>query len=358
MSSLVDDVQGFIARYVVMDDDQRLVVALWVLHTYVFEVFTQTPYLAVNSPEKQCGKTTLVGVLENSCNRPWNTVNPSEAVLYRKIHAQKPTLLLDEVQAIFKKGSPYEHLQTLLNVGNRAGTKVPRVLNPKSNELIEYNVFCPKVLAGTGVLPDMVADRSIPIRLERRTRAQTIDRFRPRYVGPIGVALRDQIEAWVKEADLNDEPPLPEELSDRQQDCAEPLLSIADSFGRGDEARLALVSLFTGERVDDEESLGVTLLKDLRRVFDAHSGSVSAYSESLVKELKELDESPWAKYDYGKGLDATSLAALLRPYSLHSKNIRGQDGKQRKGYRRHELEYVWERYLGDSAVTAVPDTTG
>jgi len=150
MSSLVDEVQRFIARYVVMDDDQRLVVALWVLHTYVFEVFTQTPYLAVNSPEKQCGKSTLLGVLEHSCNRPWNTCNPSEAVIYRKIHAQKPTLLLDEVDGIFRKGSPYEHLATLLNVGIRAGTKVPRVLNPKSNELIEYNVFCPKVLAGIG----------------------------------------------------------------------------------------------------------------------------------------------------------------------------------------------------------------
>lgn len=81
------------------------------------------------------------------------------------------------------------HLATLLNVGIRAGTKVPRVLNPKSNELIEYNVFRPKVLAGIGTLPDTVASRSIPIRLERRTRDQKLERFRPRCVEPVGVAL-------------------------------------------------------------------------------------------------------------------------------------------------------------------------
>jgi len=118
------------------------------------------------------------------------------------------------------------------------------------------------------------------------------------------------------------------------------------------------VSLFTGERVDDEETLGVTLLKDLRRVFDAHPGSPAAFTDSLVKELKELDESPWSRHDFGRGLDAVGLAALLKPYGLHSKNVRGDDGKQRKGYRRHELEYVWERYLGDSAVTEVPESSG
>jgi hypothetical protein len=53
---LVPDIVRFIRMYVVMSPEQLLVVALWVIHTHCVQVFDQTPYLAVTSPEKQCGK--------------------------------------------------------------------------------------------------------------------------------------------------------------------------------------------------------------------------------------------------------------------------------------------------------------
>jgi hypothetical protein len=52
VNSLVDDLMDFIGRFVVMSDDQRLIVALWVIHTHCLDAFEQTPYLAVTSPEK------------------------------------------------------------------------------------------------------------------------------------------------------------------------------------------------------------------------------------------------------------------------------------------------------------------
>jgi hypothetical protein len=331
-----------------MDGDKLLIVTLWTLHTYCVEAFPQTPYLAVNSPEKQCGKTRLLEVLEQVCNRPWKATNPSEAVVYRKVNKTKPTLLLDEVDGIFKKGSPYEHLATLLNAGNRAGTTVPRVLNPNSDTTIEYSIWCPKVLAGIGTLPDTIADRSIPIRLGRRTRDQPVERFRERYVAPEAKVLRDEIGAWVAGATISDEPPLPDELSDRQQDCAEPLLAIADATGYGDRARKALVTLLAGDRLDSEESAGLVLLRDLRRWFDERPQLESAYTSWLLQALKDMDESPWKTFDYGRPLDDRGLAALLRPYDVHSEPVRADGEKQLRGYRRLKLEHAWRQYLPDA----------
>ena len=36
--------------------------ALWVMHTYLLDAFHISPRLAIASPEKQCGKTTLIDV--------------------------------------------------------------------------------------------------------------------------------------------------------------------------------------------------------------------------------------------------------------------------------------------------------
>ena len=43
MTNLVDDLMDFIGRFVVMTDDQRLIVALWVVHTHCLDAFEQTP---------------------------------------------------------------------------------------------------------------------------------------------------------------------------------------------------------------------------------------------------------------------------------------------------------------------------
>ena len=126
----------------------------------------------MTSPERQCGKTRLLEVIELLVPEPWRVELPSEAVAYRHIHAKMPTLLLDEVDTTFnvRTRDRYEGLRALLNAGNRRGSHVPRCIG-SSGKLVNFNVFCPKVLAGIGMLPDTVADRSVPIRLERRRQA-------------------------------------------------------------------------------------------------------------------------------------------------------------------------------------------
>ena len=124
---LLDAVVEFIRSYVVVTTVQAHALGLWVLHTHAFEAAEVSPYLAVLSPEKRCGKTLLLRVLALLVRDPWRVISPSESVVYRKIEQDQPTLLLDEVDAIFSnRTGDYEGLRAILNAGNEPDTHVPR----------------------------------------------------------------------------------------------------------------------------------------------------------------------------------------------------------------------------------------
>jgi hypothetical protein len=339
LDDVLDEVVGFLRRFVVMTEAQAVVVALWVVHTHVIEAAEATPFLAVTSAEKRSGKTRLLDVLELIVRRPWRVINPSEAVMFRKIERDQPTLLLDETDAIFKSaGERTEPLRSLLNAGNRRGTTVPRCIGANRDELHDFNVFCPRALAGIGRLPDTVADRSIPVRLKRRAPSEQVERFRRRRAGPDGALLRGALElmAELHSHVLTDaEPALPDALDDRAWDAVEPLLAIADLAEGGWplQARQALVGVYGAREVDDESN-GLRLLADIRAIFAARQSN-RLPTELLLAALHETDEAPWADR-YGKPLSARTLAKLLKAYRISSNS----DGTNR-GYKREAFEDAW-----------------
>ncbi len=344
---LVPELMVFIRRYVVMSREQLLVTALWIIHTHCIEHIEQTPYLALTSPEKRCGKTTLLEVVAMLSARSWPTVLPSEAVVYRKVSADCPTLLLDECDAIFnpRSADKYEGLRALLNGGNRRGVTVPRCVGPKS-AIMEFKVFCPKLLAGIGSLPDTVADRSVPVRLVRKKPDERTRQFKRRDVEPIADALRDRVEAWAEKhgEDLEDaRPSMPSKLNDRAQDGCECLVGLADMLGCGVKTRKALVSLFEGERADDTDTYRMLLLRDTRDVWETLGNPRAVSTHTLLDELRSLEESPWRSY-YGREFDARDLAALLGHYNIASKSVYVR-GDSPKGYKRDDLFDAWARYL-------------
>jgi hypothetical protein len=93
--------------------------ALWVLHTYAFELRDVTAYLGIESPEKRCGKTTLLGVLNELVNRPIAAANISSPAFFRVIEEARPTLLIDEADT-FLAGN--DELRGILNSGYTRNT--------------------------------------------------------------------------------------------------------------------------------------------------------------------------------------------------------------------------------------------
>jgi Protein of unknown function (DUF3631) len=345
-AEVLAELVGFVRRFVVVSSAQATAIALWIVHTHAFEAADASPYLAVTSPEKRSGKSRLFEVVELLAANPWKVITPTEAVVFRKVDADRPTLLLDETDAIFGKrnGENYEGLRALLNAGNRRGTHVPRCVGT-SQQLVSFSVFCPKAIAGIGELPDTIADRAIPIRLKRKARSEHAERFRRRDVEAEAEVLFMYARAWAEYAvpTLADaRPELPDALDDRAQDAWEPLFAIADLIG-GEwpaQARAAALELSNGSDHEDE-SHGVRLLGDIRTVFDER-GVDRLASAALAASLAEMEESPWAEW-YGKPITAAAIARLLDRYEIKPKVIRVGDETPR-GYRRQQFEDAWERY--------------
>jgi len=353
LADLLADVAGVLRKYVVLGEDELTAVTLWTVHTWLFDEFDVTPYLAVTSPEKRSGKTRLLDVLERLVARPWRAVAPSDAVVYRKIEADHPTLLLDEVDTIWgpKAAASYEGLRALLNAGYRRGTTVPRCVGEGANLRVhDFDVFCPKALAGIGELPDTVADRSIPIRLQRKRRDERVERARAHNIELDARTLREDLAAWgeyLHGALAYDCPSLPDELDDRAQDTWEPLLAIADAAGGEwpERARKAAVALSTGHD-GSEDSLTVRLLADIKSAF-AVTGEERLPTQRLIDLLCEDETAPWGDW-HGKQITPHSLGRLLHRYNIKARKLRRGDETFR-GYEKADFADAWERYLAAAA---------
>jgi hypothetical protein len=189
-----------VRRFVVLSAAQADAAALWIAHTHAADASDTTPYFALTSAVMRSGKSRLMEVLELLVRSPLPAANLSDAVLFRVIAARTPTLLLDEADAIFgNKGREREELRGMLDAGWRRGAKAYRMGGANKTTLEEFAVFCPKAFAGIGsYLPGTLADRSIIVRLDRRTRAEPVERFRRREVGPAASDLRDRIADWLE----------------------------------------------------------------------------------------------------------------------------------------------------------------
>src|SRR3954451_3331385 len=112
--ALLDELEQVMTRHVVLPPFGAEAAALWVLHTYAFQLRDVSTYLGVESPEKRCGKTTLLSVLSELSNRAVALANISSPAVFRAIEEKQPTLLIDEADT-FLQGN--DQLRGILNSG-------------------------------------------------------------------------------------------------------------------------------------------------------------------------------------------------------------------------------------------------
>jgi len=349
LAPLLGDVRAYIRQYVVLSDAQADAITLWVAHTHAFDAAEATPYLAITSAEKRSGKTLLLEVLQLIVSRPWFTGRVTPAALYRRIHAERPTLLLDESDSAFKSGEEYgEALRGILNTGHRRGGSTTVCVGQGAN--MTYGVFSTfgaKGLAGIGTLPDTVADRAISIVLKRKAPGEQAARFKYRKAREQGASLREKLEAWASTSGalVEAEPDLPEALDDRARDGWEPLLAIADLAGDGwpQRGRIAALSLSVGDAREDE-SLGVLLLSHIQDIFTERGDVDKITSADLVRALVRMEEAPWGDLK-GRPLDARGLSKRLHPFTIKPGTIRLDGENTARGYYRKSFVSEWARYL-------------
>lgn len=363
VAAVLDAVVEFIRRYVVVSEPQAAALALWVVHGHALDAAETTPYIAITSAAKRSGKSRLLEALALLVAKPLRAAGVTQAALFRSIAERRPTLLMDEVDAIFgpKAGPNNEDLRALLNAGFQVGTPVLRCVGDGSKQkVVEFAVFCPKALAGIGKLPDTIADRSILIRLKRRARGETVARFRRREAEaaaePLHQALASLGEHHVDRL-AEARPELPEALDDRAADGWEPLFAIADLAGGDWPERSRRAAIVLAQARDDhDDSYDILILEDVKQIFlDSKVERIS--TADLLRALEKLEESPWADW-HGKSLTARGLARLLAPHGIRSGTVRLADGTTPKGYKREDFEDAWKRYVPEKrSLSATSDTT-
>jgi hypothetical protein len=371
-AALLNDLRRVFERFVILPKWSAEALALWTLHTYAFQWRNVSAYVGLESPEKRCGKTTLLTVLSELVHRPVVAANISSPALFRVIEEMRPTLLIDEADT-FLQGN--DELRGILNSGNSRKTAfVVRVANqftqynltaagsaaaaPPDGEpdlvacgatrLVRFSCWCPKVMAAIGRLPETLADRCIVVRMQRKTAGESCERLTNLDATP----LRQQCARFAqdhREKIAQARPPLPPDLNDRAGDIWEPLLALADLAGGPwpASARQAAAALSAGTQ---EHSPISSLLFAILLQF-AHFNAERLLSRDLVACLNNLPDRPWAMMRSGNSISEIWLSQQLRPYGIHPRSIRTGD-RIARGYFKEEFGEVFRRYIPRSEVEA------
>jgi Bifunctional DNA primase/polymerase, N-terminal len=87
-AELLDGLYAAVTRHVVMSKEAAVATALWIVHTHLMDVFNTSPNLAITSPEKECGKTTLLSRRADELRKQPDGFGSSGRRLYRS-HPQR-----------------------------------------------------------------------------------------------------------------------------------------------------------------------------------------------------------------------------------------------------------------------------
>lgn len=361
-AELLDQVRAAIARYVVLPTTEDLdAVTLWIAATHGQPFWACAPRKVIRAPEKRCGKSRLLDLVEALCHRPLITVNASPAAVYRSLaESDPPTLLIDEADTIFgpKAGDANEELRGLLNAGHQRNRPALRY-NAATQCVERIPTFAMAALAGIGAMPDTIEDRAVVIRMRRRGPGEQVAAYRHRRDAPPLRALRDRLHAWVRAHGKTLEaatPPMP--LEDRAADTWEPLIAVADLAG-GDwpaRARAAALALTQAKEATTDQPLSVRLLEDCRTAFADDADALP--TEELLDRLKDDPEAPWATWaGRADGLTAMKLGALLKDFDIRSTRWRA-DGEPVRGYTRADFLDAWQRYCPPPEITDSDEELG
>lgn len=318
---------------------------LWVMGSYLMDTWRLWPRLLITSPTKQCGKSTLLEVIEALAHRALLLSNASPAAVFRSIEAWQPTLLLDEADTWVRQN---EELSGILNSGHtRRTARVVRVQEVDGQHVpTVFSTWCPMVIAGIGGQRDTLMSRSIILDLRRRLPDETVERM-PFDLFEQLHPLRRKLARWAADhaqeiGALKDEPPACGD--DRRRDNFTPLWRIARVLGGPWPDRILAGYAAQAQNADEDgEGAAVMLLRDVAAAFEARPGEKAIPSGELVERLVSMEGRPWAEWRRGWPIMTSGVARLLKPFGIRPKNIRRASDVV-KGYDRAEVEAAFARY--------------
>ena len=349
LAAVLDELVVELTRYFAISAANLDTSALWCAMSHIFDLLECMPKLALQSPTKQCGKTTLLDALSNTVRRPELVSGVTEASFIRVSDAWQPTWLLDEADRYLNPKSAGEALTAAINASayRRAARKKVCVPNPAGGwDIHDFTFWCPMILAGIRELVDTVQDRAIVLLMQRARPGELKHRL-VNGTSPTLEAIGRKLARWAKDLpEIDLDPWLPVFLHNREADLWRPLFAIAALAG-GDwpERVLAAAKTIHGQRTEDEAQLAM-LLEAIREEFGTSDRVLSA---DLVARLIAREGEPWATAKRNGGpIDTYYLRGMLKgvvrrdPYQQER---RPDGGRGHRFYTRTDFEEAWQRYI-------------
>jgi hypothetical protein len=223
----------------------------------------QTPRLSIKSPEKGCGKTTLLDTVATLAARPLPSVNVTAAVVFRVVDQFKPTYLIDEADRFLGDNN---ELIGIINAGYRKGGRVQRLVGD-NHDVRNFSAWSPVAIASIGRIPDTIEDRSLRVTLRRATDREQPEVFNSERVGHMKVLAR-KMARWAKDhaEQFRVADPDMGELRNRVADNWRPFFAMADLMGAAASKRVREVARKANDAQDDQ-SVNLMLLSDIRDLF-------------------------------------------------------------------------------------------
>ena len=389
VAGLLGEIEATIRKHVILSEQAAAALAVWVLHTYTFELRDAVAYVAIESPEKRCGKTTLLSVLAAMAHKPLIASNITVSALFRAIDACRPTLFIDEADTFLAGNGA---MRGMLNAGNTwrtayvlrfskakgvkaevekaesgnptgnggngntehrtsnaehriEGGKVDslKALNRYNGEtgLRRYSCWCPKVIALIGEAPDTIGDRSIVVKMSRKLvseacapLAELDTRVIRSKCARFALDAGSVIAAAAKIRGRG--------LNDRAADTFEPLYVIARLAGEEWERKLdaAARALTAPAHTDNARA---DLLLDILTVF-VESGRQRMFTRMLAATLREGPLGMRSTALKISEMTEHGIAKALRPYGIKPTTLR-IGTEVNKGYVDVDFREALRRYV-------------
>ena len=355
LGEVLDEYAAELARYVAMSVNDLHTVVLWSALAHIIPIeFLQvriSARLAIQSPDKRCGKTTLLEAISCTVPKPDMLTSLTPPSFFRVADTFHPTFLIDEADLLMKKDKDGD-FRAITNAGfNRKTANVVRQSKDADGNFFStrFNTFTAIAFAGINKLPDTMQDRCIVINLQRAA-AGELKAHLTDGESPVLKAVGHKLARWA--ADLTDLPRVdrPLSLANRLGDKWYVMRQIAALAGgewpkRAIDAALGHID---GEALDDQSDLEA-LLDAVWRVFEARK-VVKLHTRDLVGELLAMDEGRWKEIYRGGSVTEyylrRRLQGVITPLDEQRAPRRWRaGGPPLWGYHVLHVEGAWRHYL-------------
>jgi hypothetical protein len=344
INQTVDFIAEELQRHIIFENKTHgFAISLWIAGTYLMDNWGLYPKLYINSPERECGKTSLLCMIEAFAYNARMAAAITPSAFYRIIQSEAPTLLIDEADRTLRGN---EELNGIINAGHTRRTAVKILSEPTPDgkwKSVEMSLWAPQAFAGIGTQADTLLSRSIKIKMRRKMVSEEvatipIDYFEQHH------ELRQCLKAWsdrdgksVAELKVT----IPKNASDRAIDNWRPMFQIANTLMNEWPERV--LTAFTDMEVNNKESNplseGTELLTDLRLVIESHK-STEVPAAELLSYLLMKQDSEWFQHSRGRPITQKWLSRMLQGYGVYTERRRHANV-----YEVGKLQEAFVRYL-------------